>query len=50
MTDEEKTEKKMLYIHKVAEARGISYQEAYELALTKEYLAYVDKLVEINSR
>lgn len=48
MTDEQRVEMKMMYIHKIAQAKGISYQEAYELAIVKEYLKYADTVTEIN--
>lgn len=48
MTDEERIEMKMQYIHKIAQAKGISYQEAYKLAIVKEYLKYADTVTEIN--
>lgn len=48
MTDEERIEMKMQYIHKIAQAKGISYQDAYKLAVVKEYLKYADTVTEIN--
>lgn len=42
MDNEERIEIKMRYIHKIAQARGISYQEAYKLAITQEYIKWVD--------
>ena len=50
MTDEEKTEKKMMYIHKMAQEKGIDYQNAYKLAIVQEYLQYVDSIIKINSQ
>ena len=50
MTTEERIRMKMSYINKIAAAKGISYQEASQLAVVKEYLKYVDSLREINSR
>ena len=48
MTDEERIEMKMQYIHKIAQAKGISYQDAYKLAVVKEYLKYAETVTEIN--
>lgn len=42
MTNEERIVLKMTYINKIAQARGISYQEAYKLAITQEYIEWVD--------
>ena len=49
LTNEERIEKKMAYIHKIAAARHISYQEAYKLAVVKNYLEYVDNITELTA-
>lgn len=49
MTHEERIRLKMEYTHKIAQAKGISYQEAFKLAVVQEYIKYVDTITEINS-
>jgi hypothetical protein len=50
MTVKEKIEKDFEYIHKMAQAKGISYQDALKLAIVEEYINYVDTIDEINSQ